>query len=212
MMFVFILFLKILLIILIAIILISIIILVVPYNYIINYNVSEHITGSISVKIVGGLLKFEHEKLENKTSLKVYLIRLQVYSKEYDGKQEEMVEVKALNMGKKVNLKSIGIKLIKNAVRYLYEIGNLVKPKVFVISGTYGFDDPLITGIIASIVPIVKTIVSSIDIYLNPVFLDEDVNIDIKCEGRLNIFVIGFKTLRFIIDNKVQKLFKTKNK
>ena len=212
-MFVLIVFLKILLIILIAVILILIIILVVPYTYIINYNVSDHIIGTTSVKIVGGLLKFEHEKLDNKSRLKIYLTRLPVYSKEYDEEQDEKVEVKvALKMKKRVNLKSIGFKFIKKAVRYLYEIGNLVKPKIFVISGTYGFDDPLITGIIASIVPIVKTIVSSVEIYLNPVFLDENMNIDIKCEGKLNISVIGFKTIKFIIDNKVQKLFKSKRK
>lgn len=209
-MFVLILFLKVLLIILLAVLIILFTILVVPYTYIINYNLSNNMIGKTSIKLVGGLLKFEHEKLVNKSSLKVYLLRLPVYIKEYGKKQEEKVEDKVvLKMKKTVNLKSIGIEFIKKTVRYLYEIGNLVKPKVFVIRGTYGFDDPVITGIIASIVPIIKTIVSSVDIYLTPVFLEDNINIDIKCEGKMNITVIGFKTLRFIIDNKVQKLFNT---
>ncbi len=170
-MFVLILFLKILLIILIVFIIILIIALVVPYTYIMNYNISNNIIGTTSVKIVGGLLKFEHEKLQNKSSLKVYLFRLQVYNRDYDEKQEEKIEGKvALKMKKKVNLKGIGLKLIKKTFEYLHEIGNFVKPKIFVIRGTYGFDDPLVTGIIASLVPIIKTIVSSVDIYLQPAF------------------------------------------
>lgn len=209
MMFVIIMFIKILLIILISIIGILIIILIIPYTYSITYNVSNDIIGTVSIKILAGLLKFQNEKLESKSSIKVYFFSLQVYCKDYGEKERESVEKKvAFKVKKKVNLKGIGLEFLKRIARYLYEVGNLIKPKTFVICGTYGFDDPLVTGVISSLVPIVKTIVTSVDIYLNPVFLDKTINIDVKCEGKLSLFVIGFKTLMFIFDKNVSKLLK----
>ncbi|WP_026884116.1 hypothetical protein [Clostridium akagii] len=208
-MFVLILFFKILLIILIVFITISIIVLVVPYTYDINYNISNDINGIVSVKFFWGLVKFQHERFQNKNNFKIYLFNLRIYNKKCEEEKEVAVGEKTNSKVKKtLNLKYIGYKLIKKTVGFLYEIGNLIKPKKFVIRGTYGFDDPLVTGVIASLVPIVKTIVSPVDIDLSPSFLDENINININCEGKLSIFIIGFKTLRFVLKNNVRKIFK----
>ena len=90
---------------------------------------------------------------------------------------------------------------------------NIVKPKHVNVSGTYGFDDPSITGIVCGIISIINAAVPNGVINVEPEFEDEVYDIEIKVKGRIIGCIILFKTLRFVMNKEVRKnIFSKKEK
>lgn len=207
------LFLKILLIILLIFIAIIILALTIPYNYNILYSITSEVYGFAEVKAFGGLIKVRHEKLKEESNIKVYIIKICVYSRKLEAmsliKYEEKTPTKEKSS---INIKGITVKFIKRVISYIYEIGGLIKPKVFNITGTYGISDPSVTGFIAAVVPIVQVIFSFVNLELYPDFSEELLDVQVKCKGSISIFLILFRTMIFLLNKNVRKVIFRNNK
>jgi hypothetical protein len=203
-MFAVILFLKILLTLLIIFISVLILVIIIPYSYNIKYNINSAIFGHVRIKAFGGLIQFEHEKLQDESKLKIYIFRFLIYCKCNDEKIEKEEVYK--NKKHRINFKWIKRKLIERVIQYLYEVGGLLKPKSFTISGVYGSDDPVVTGVISAVIPIIQVVIPSVNIDLNPIFLEDTIDIKIEGLGRVSLLVIGFKTVVFVLDKNIRTI------
>ena len=116
------------------------------------------------------------------------------------------------NIKKKKESKSrrnIGKNLIIELFKYFKDIINIVKPKHFIISGVYGFEDPSLTGMLLGVISIIKGAVPNAQIYVNPVFEEETINLKGEIYGDIKGCVVCYRTIKLIIKKDVrQYLFK----
>lgn len=215
-MFAAILFLKILLVLIIVFIIVLILVLIIPYSYNIKYNINSGICGHVKIKAFYGLIQIEHEKLDDESKLKLYIFKFCIYCKdnETDEKVDKDSDKTEIHKSKKhkMNFKWIKKKFIKRVLEYLYEIGGLIKPKSFTISGVYGLYDPSVTGIISAVIPMIQVIAPAVNIDLNPVFLEDIIDIQITCLGKISLLVVVFKTVVFVLDKNIRSVLFRHNK
>ena len=105
--------------------------------------------------------------------------------------------------------RNIGKNLIIELFKYFKDIINIVKPKYFRISGVYGFEDPSLTGMLLGVISIIKGAVPKAQIYVDPVFEEETINIEAEIYGDIKGCVVCYRTIKLIIKKDVrQNLFK----
>ena len=95
---------------------------------------------------------------------------------------------------------------------YFKDIINIVKPKYFRISGVYGFEDPSLTGMLLGLISIIQGAVPNAQIYVNPEFEEETINIEAEIYGNIKICVICYRTLKLIIKKEVRQILFKKSK
>jgi hypothetical protein len=77
--------------------------------------------------------------------------------------------------------------------------------------GTYGFEDPSLTGIICGVTGIIKSIIPHARIHLTPDFTREVIDLDLRAEGSMVIGNLAYQTIRTVLKKPVRKvLFKKK--
>lgn len=189
--------------------------LFVPFDYNFNGYVNESIYGKGIAKWLFGLTKFTIYKEKEESHIKVKF--------NFCGLSMPVSKIKKINIkneDKKKNSKKssnrrikITKKLIGICYKYFKDMMNIVKPKHVNVSGTYGFDDPSITGIVCGIISIINAAVPNGVINVEPEFEDEVYDIEIKVKGRIIGCIILFKTLRFVMNKEVRKnIFSKKEK
>lgn len=193
--------------------------LVIPFDYNFNGYVNESIYGKGIVKWLFGLTKFTiyKEKEESHIKVKFNLCGLSIPVSK--AKKNNITNEDKKKNSKKSSKKSsnrrtkITKKLISICYKYFKDMMNIVKPKYINVSGTYGFDDPSITGIVCGVISIINAAVPNSVINVEPEFEDEIYDIEIKVDGRTIGCIILFKTLRFIMNKEVRKnIFSKKEK
>ncbi|MFZ5352137.1 MAG: DUF2953 domain-containing protein [Bacillota bacterium] len=132
--------------------------------------------------------------------------------------EEEEVEAEADDSDKKKG-KSFSIrelfdeKLLREMTAYLKKIIKAVKPKYLHLRGTYGFEDPALTGMASGAIGIIRTLMPHARLYLSPDFAGGIIDIDIRAEGRMSVGSLAYQTARTFLKKEVrQKLFKKREK
>jgi len=95
---------------------------------------------------------------------------------------------------------------IKDLISYFKDIINITKPKKIKINGTYGFEDPSLTGIACGIIPLVSSLIPISHINLRPVFDDEIIDIYCEIYGRISLLIATIKTLKFVLKKSNRKI------
>lgn len=213
-MYVLIIFIKALLTILLAIILLLFMILFIPFKYHINGKVKEVISGDIFTSWLFGLIAIEFVKAEEKPKIKIYLLKHCIYSNEIgESKKSHKKKNKTSEKKNKEPFKLPEKQFIIEGINFFKDILSILKPRIFIIRGCYGLDDPSTTGIICMLINMVQGVLPSCKIYLDPVFQDEIIDIEIEAAGDLKIFMIAYKIIRFIGKKEVRKnIFKKSKK
>lgn len=86
------------------------------------------------------------------------------------------------------------------------EVFNLVKPKEFIVTGTYGFEDPSITGILNLVLVFVTEVMSWAQIDLSPVYEDEVINVKISTYGSVSLIILISLLLKYVFKKEVRKV------
>lgn len=198
--------LKLILIVFLVLLTFLIIALFVPINYRLRGEINDELYYEGNCSWFLGLIKFNLIKDENKPKLQVIL-----FGKAIKVRTKKNKLNKKRNAVPKAKNKFPGWDFIKEAIYYIGDILNIIKPKVFKISGVYGMEDPCATGLINGFLCIVKGIIPPEAIELNAVYDDEILNIGIIVEGNLKLFIIGIRTLKFLLKKENRKIiFKKK--
>lgn len=189
----------------------------IPFDYNFCGYVNESIYGTANVKWLFGLTRFVIYKEKKVAGIKV---KLNFCGVNIFFNKNKKVRIKSKKKNKKKNSKKssnkkmkITKKLISICYNYFKDMVNIFKPKCINVSGTYGFDDPSITGVVCGVLSVINSTVPNSVINIEPEFEDEVYDLEIKFNGRIIVLIILFKTIRFIFSRGIIKgIFKNKRK
>lgn len=196
------------LIILLVLLILIIMALFMSINYRLHGEINEELYYEGSCSWIFGAVKFKLIKEESKPKMQVFLLGKAIRLKTKVNKSNK----KKKKAKPKTKNKFPGWDFIKEVIYYFADILNIIRPKVFKISGYYGLEDPCATGLVNGFLCIVKGIVPAECIELNPVYDDEVININVLVEGKLRLFIIAIRSLKFILKKENRKIIFKKKK
>ena len=207
---------KILLILLCILLSVLILILFIPFEYFLNGKINDSAQGTAEIRWIFGLIRIIVCKYDDKPEMKIIICGLNIYNKKLI-KENNIKKQKKSSKHKKSKKESkirenIGKDLIIEFIKYFKDILNIVKPKYFRISGVYGFEDPSLTGMLLGLISIVKGTVPSAQIYVNPVFDEENINIEAEIHGDIKVCVVGYRTFKLLLKKDVRQILFKKSK
>ncbi|AWI06370.1 DUF2953 domain-containing protein [Clostridium drakei] len=214
-MFILITFLKVLGILLCIILFILALLLFIPFKYNLYYNINDSSNFEGTILWLFNLFKIKALQEENfKITLFIGNKAIRVIS---ESEHSEIKEVKNDNKKSKKtktnNIKSFMEKKFLSCVfSYFKDMLKIVKPDEVKINGVYGFDDPCITGLLSGFIPIIAQVIPHSYINLNPVFDDDVIDIKASMCGKTFLFLMVFRTLKFILKKDVRKILLKKSK
>ena len=103
--------------------------------------------------------------------------------------------------------------LLDEILEYFKRVLNIAKPKYLHLYGTYGFDDPSLTGIVCGAAGIIKNMIPHARLGLTPDFSREIIDLDFSAEGSMIVGSLAYQTVRTALKKPVRKiLFKKKKR
>lgn len=202
---------KILLILLCILLSILMLILFIPFEYFLNGKINDNAEGEIEIRWIFRLFRIVICKYEEKPEMKIIICGLNIYNKELiKGTNTKENKTSPKHERSKKELKprrNIGKNLIIELFKYFKDIINIVKPKHFRISGVYGFEDPSLTGMLLGVISIIKGTVPNAQIYVEPFFEEENINIEAEIYGDVKVCIICYRTLKLLIKKDVRKKY-----
>jgi hypothetical protein len=181
----------------------------IPFKYIVNCKIKEDLYLNASVSWLFHLLRIKFIK-EGKNFKTCFFIVSKCFSFEKENKHKGKK-----SKGKKNNLinkENLSKKVIGCAISYFSDILKIISPEIIELKGVYGFYDPSITGILCAFIPILN-IIPNAKINLQPVFDDDNMDVEINICGKIILFFIAYRTLKLILKKEIRKLlFKKKSK
>jgi hypothetical protein len=83
---------------------------------------------------------------------------------------------------------------------------NIVKPKYLHLYGTYGFDDPSLTGMACGVTGMINNIIPHARLHLNPDFTQEILDLDLRAEGSMVVGNLAYQTIRTVLKKPIRKI------
>lgn len=215
--------LKIILYLLLALLLMLINLLVVPFTYKGEAEISGGVSFSYRVGWFWNLFSIRGKRQEELQTTEVYLVNKRLLTvkdrrkeekeeKAEPDEKEEKAKVKEAKEGN--SLRSMfDTKLIREGLEYLKKVLRQLRPKYMHLYGTYGFEDPSITGMTAGFVATMQALWPTSRIHLQPSFTEEILELEFKASGEIVAGQLAFDTARFLLKKDVRKkLFKNRKK
>lgn len=198
-----------------------ILLLSVPFNYSGEFQLADGIRVRCDVGWAWRLIHVAVDVADGENDVSVYILNrriLKIKQKTGEEIEEAGGEKKAEeeNGGKKErrgpSLKELTDKcLINEVLAYLKKILKLAKPKYFHLKGTYGFDDPSLTGMTCGVLSIIRSCIPNAKIYMNPSFTEEVFELEAAAEGSMIAGILTYETIRMIFKKPVRRIvFKKK--
>jgi hypothetical protein len=217
-MWVILLILKIILYLVAALLLFVVTLLVIPFSYKGEAEVHDGVSFSYKIGWFWNFIHVRGNTQEDQQTASVFVGNKRVFTmktredhKEEDSEQdaEKEKEDKKERSGLK---RMFDTKLIKEGFQYLKKILKHLSPKYLHLYGTYGFEDPSLTGMTAGFIYSLQGIWKSSRIHLEPCFTDVVLDIDFKAEGRIYAGRLVYDTVRFVLKKEVRTKIFRKNK
>jgi len=86
------------------------------------------------------------------------------------------------------------------------KVFKVIKPKEFIATGTYGFEDPSITGILNLVLIFIAEVMPWAQIDLNPVFEEEVMQVKIRTYGSVSLIILITLMLKYVFKKEVRKV------
>lgn len=213
--------LKIILILFAALLLLLITLLVVPFQYKGEAAVYGGLVMNYQIGWFWNLFNIRGSRQEDVQTTAVYLSNKRLFTvkarseKPKVDKNAEQPDEKTIEEAKEENgLKSLfDTKLIKEGLNYLKKIIRHISPKYLHLYGTYGFDDPSLTGMTAGFIYTLQGTWPQSRIQLQPCFTDEILELDFKAAGQVSAGKLAWDTARFLFKKDIRaKIFKNRKK
>lgn len=216
--------LKIILYLLAALLLFVMTLLVIPFSYKGEAEVNDGVSFSYRIGWFWNFINVRGSTQEDQQTASVFLGNKRVFTMKTRGehKDEEEAEDSKKDEDKKEekeekeknSLKSMfDTNLIKEGFQYLKKIVKHLSPKYLHLYGTYGFEDPSLTGMTAGFIYSLQGIWQNSRIHLEPCFTDVVLDIDFKAEGRIYAGKLVYDTARFLLKKEIRtKIFRRNKK
>lgn len=195
--------------------------LIIPFNYSGQVMAADGLKIQVAVgwawKLLGINAEIEGEAVDVTLRVldkRVYRIknREKVKREEQESKASQEKE-KEKKKGRGFGIKDIADKaLINEILEYCKRVLNIAKPKYMHLYGTYGFDDPSLTGMVCGATGIIKSIIPHARLHLTPDFTQEVMDLDLRAEGSMVVGSIAYETIRTVLKKPVRKILFRKKK
>lgn len=145
---------------------------------------------------------------------KVYKLKSRADSEEGEKPQKQSEKKDKAKKDKKgLSLKALSDRtLINEILEYFKKVLDITKPKYLHLYGTYGFDDPSLTGMVCGMTGIIKSIIPNARLHLTPDFTQEIIELDFRAEGSVTLGSLAYQTIRTILKKPVRKIIFKKKK
>lgn len=145
---------------------------------------------------------------------KVYKLKSRADSEEGEKPRKQSEKKDKEKKDKKgLSLKALSDKtLINEILEYFKRVLDITKPKYLHLYGTYGFDDPSLTGMVCGMTGIIKSIIPNARLHLTPDFTQEIIELDFRAEGSVTLGSLAYQTIRTILKKPVRKIIFKKKK
>ncbi len=213
--------LKVLLYLLLFLVGIVLLLLLIPFNYSGQVLTSDGFRAQVAVGWAGRLLGINAEIKGEAVDISLRILNKKVYRlKSRDAyiekeqtKQKPEEKTKEKRARKGFGFKEFADKqLINEILEYFKAVINIAKPKYMHLYGTYGFDDPSLTGLACGITGIINNIIPHAKLHLNPDFTQEIMDLDLRAEGSMVIGSLAYQTIRTALRKPVRKILFRKRK
>ena len=182
--------------------------LFIPVKYKGKVYIRDDFSGEAYITWLFGLIKFNIFKREEDSKIRMKFVFCGANISINKHKKNKHATKEKKEKSKKKN--QFSRKLISIFYNYLKDILGILKPEHFSVVGTYGFEDPSITGIICAFIGIINGAFPMSRINLKPVFEEEDNDIKIEVYGSIINCVIVARTLKLIMKKEVRKIIFSK--
>lgn len=207
---------KILLYILLFILGLVMLLLLIPVNYSGQVITAEGLKAEVVVgwawKLFGINAEMEGEAVA--VTLRIFNRRIYRIKNGKAAEEEEVIEElpenkeKAQKQKKDFSIKDIANRaFIEEIIEYFKRVVGILKPKYLHLYGTYGFEDPSITGILCGATGIINAMIPHARINLNPDFTREVIDLDIRAEGSMTAGSLVYQTIRTLFKRPVRKIW-----
>lgn len=197
--------------------------LLIPFNYTGQVLTSDGLRVQLILGWAWKLLGINAEIQEEDVDITLRVMNKRVYKfkgragsegeKEEESKEQQEKKEKGKKDRKGFSLKELTDNtLINEILAYFKRVLNIAKPKYMHLYGTYGFDDPSLTGIVSGIAGIIKSIIPHARIQLTPDFTQEIIDLDFRAEGSMVVGSLAFQTVRTVLKKPVRKILFRKKK
>lgn len=95
--------------------------------------------------------------------------------------------------------------LINEILEYFKRVLDIAGPKYFQLYGTYGFDDPSLTGIVCGATEMIKAIIPNARLELTPDFTGEAMDLNLRVDGSVSAGRLVYQTIRTMLKKPVRK-------
>jgi hypothetical protein len=213
--------LKILLYLLLFLIGLILILLIIPVNYRGQVLTAEGFRVQLALGWAGRLFGINAEIEGEAYDITLRVLNKKVYKlknneqTEKKEQPEQKTEKKEKDKKKKTGLKLKELTdrtLINEILEYFKRVLNIVKPKYIHLYGTYGFDDPSVTGIVSGAAAVIKAMIPHAKVGLYPDFTQEIIDLDLLAEGSMTVGSLAYQTIRTVLKKPVRKILFRKKK
>lgn len=181
-------------------------ILIAPFKYSALVLIKEKININLYLNWV--ILKVEFLIGEKKPNVKIY-----IFGKFIKFVSDFPKKIKLEKKSKtKTKTKIPGKEFFIQMFSLTKEVFKVIKPKKFIAKGTYGFEDPSITGILSFVLIFITEVMPQAQIDLNPVFEEETMNVEISTYGRVSLITLIFLMIKYVFKKEVRKVLFHKSK
>ena len=213
--------LKILLYLLFFIVGLALLLLLIPFNYSGQVLAAEGFRVKFALGWAWKLLGINAEIEGEAVAITLSMFNKRVYklkSRKTGDKEEEPQPLSEKKEKEKKGRKGFSLMdfadktLINEILEYFKRVLNIAKPKYFHLYGTYGFDDPSLTGIVCGVTGIIESIIPHAKVKLVPDFTEEVMDLDLRAEGSMFVGSLAYQTIRTVLKKPVRKILFRKKK
>lgn len=212
---------KILLYLLLFIVGLLLLLLLIPFNYSGRVTAADSFKAKAAVgwawKLLGINAELEGEAVD--ITFRVFdkpLYKFKSMEAQVPEEQEEKApqqKDKGKKGGKGISFKDITDKAFINEIlEYFKRVLSIAKPKYLHLYGTYGFEDPSLTGMLCGVTGVIKGIIPHARLHLTPDFTQEIMDLDFRVEGSMAVGSLAYQTIRTMLKKPVRKILFRKKK
>ncbi len=108
------------------------------------------------------------------------------------GKAEKKIREKTVKKKKEGRFGKPGIAFLREALSFVREVFDVLKPKEMWARGAYGLEDPAYTAVLQSVVLMISSCLPRANVAVYPVFESEMRDVEVKIAGRIvPILLVG---------------------
>jgi hypothetical protein len=122
------------------------------------------------------------------------------------GHVEKKIRKKPAEKESKKKLEMPGIEFFREAILFLKEVIEVIKPKVMTAYGIYGLDDPANTAAVSYLIMLVNSIAPNAQIMLSPLFDSEMKDVEVNISGRITLILLICIMIKYLLKKEVRKV------